>query len=67
MLFIKGSPETIMSMKDAIKGYQYADLPMPIVGRGSWMAPADEPTTLFKQDGNFSPNYSFMTQAYPLL
>ena len=27
------------------------------------MAPADEPTTLFKQDGNFSPNYSFMTQA----
>ena len=27
------------------------------------MAPADEPTTLFEQDGNFSPNYSFMTQA----
>ena len=62
-IFVKGSPGTIMSMKDAIKGYQYADLPMPIVGRGSWMAPADEPTTLFKQDGNFAPNYSFMTQA----
>jgi 4-hydroxybenzoyl-CoA reductase subunit alpha len=27
------------------------------------MAPADEPTTLFEQDGNFAPNYSFMTQA----
>ena len=62
-IFVKGSPEKVMTMKDAIKGYQYADLPMPIVGRGSWMAPADEPTTLFKQDGNFSPNYSFMTQA----
>jgi CO/xanthine dehydrogenase Mo-binding subunit len=27
------------------------------------MAPASEPTTLFKEDGNFAPNYSFMTQA----
>ena len=36
---------------------------MPIVGRGSWMAPASEPTTLFKENGNFAPNYSFMTQA----
>ena len=62
-IFVKGSPGTVMTMKDAIKGYQYADLPMPIVGRGSWMAPADEPTTLFEQDGNFAPNYSFMTQA----
>jgi len=62
-IFVKGSPGTVMTIKDAIKGYQYADLPMPIVGRGSWMAPADEPTTLFEQDGNFAPNYSFMTQA----
>ncbi len=62
-IFVKGSPGTGMTIKDAIKGYQYADLPMPIVGRGSWMAPADEPTTLFEQDGNFAPNYSFMTQA----
>ncbi len=27
------------------------------------MAPATEPTTLLKEDGNFSPSYSFMTQA----
>jgi 4-hydroxybenzoyl-CoA reductase subunit alpha len=62
-IFVKGSPEKGMAFLEALKAYQYADLPMPIVGRGSWMAPADEPTTLFKQDGNFAPNYSFMTQA----
>jgi 4-hydroxybenzoyl-CoA reductase alpha subunit len=62
-IFVKGSPDRGMTMKDAIKGYQYADLPMPIVGRSAWFPPATEPTTLFKEDGNFSPNYSFMTQA----
>jgi 4-hydroxybenzoyl-CoA reductase subunit alpha len=62
-IFVKGSPEKGMTMLEALKGYQYADLPMPIVGRGSWMAPASEPTTLFKESGNFAPNYSFMTQA----
>ncbi len=60
---VKGSPEMGMALSDALKAYQYADLPMPIVGRGSWMAPATEPTTLFEEDGNFSPSYSFMTQA----
>ena len=62
-IFVKGSPDQGMSLSAALKAYQYADLPMPIVGRGSWMAPASEPTTLFKENGNFSPNYSFMTQA----
>jgi len=62
-IYVKGSPEKGLTLMEALKAYQYADLPMPIVGRGSWMAPADEPTTLFKQDGNFAPNYSFMTQA----
>ncbi|MCF8127488.1 MAG: molybdopterin-dependent oxidoreductase [Deltaproteobacteria bacterium] len=62
-IFVKGSPAKKMSMKDAIKGYQYADLPMPIVGRASWFPPATEPTTLFKEDGNFAPSYSFMTQS----
>ncbi len=62
-IFVKGSPEKGMTFLAALKAYQYADLPMPIVGRGSWMAPASEPTTLFKEDGNFAPNYSFMTQA----
>jgi 4-hydroxybenzoyl-CoA reductase subunit alpha len=62
-IFVKGSPDRSMSLAQALKTYQYADLPMPIVGRGSWMAPASEPTTLFEEDGNFAPNYSFMTQA----
>ncbi len=62
-IFVKGSPEKGMTFLAALKAYQYADLPMPIVGRGSWMAPASEPTTLFKEDGNFAPSYSFMTQA----
>ena len=62
-IFVKGSPEKGLTLAEALKGYQYADLPMPIVGRGSWMAPAAEPTTLFKEHGNFAPNYSFMTQA----
>jgi len=62
-IFVKGSPEQGMTFSAALKAYQYADLPMPIVGRGSWMAPASEPTTLFNEDGNFAPNYSFMTQA----
>ena len=60
---VKGSPERGMTLSEAIKAYQYEDLPMPIVGRGSWMAPATEPTTLLKENGNFSPSYSFMTQA----
>ena len=62
-IFVKGSPDRGMALKDVIKGYQYADLPMPIVGRAAWFAPSTEPTTLFKEDGNFAPNYSFMTQA----
>ena len=61
-IFVKGSPETGMTFLEAIKGYQYADLPMPIVGRASWFPPATEPTTLFKEDGNFAPSYSFMAQ-----
>jgi len=62
-IYVKGSAEKGITFPDALKAYQYADLPMPIVGRGSWMAPATEPTILLKEDGNFSPSYSFMTQA----
>jgi 4-hydroxybenzoyl-CoA reductase alpha subunit len=62
-IYVKGSPDQGFSLQDAVKAYRYADLPMPIIGRGSWMAPAQEPTTLLKGDGNFAPNYSFMTQA----
>jgi 4-hydroxybenzoyl-CoA reductase subunit alpha len=62
-IFIKGSPERGMSLREAIKVYQYSDRPMPIIGWGSYQPPAKEPTTLLKEDGNFSPAYSFMTQA----
>lgn len=61
-IFVKGSPDRGMTLREAIKGYQYEDLPMPIVGRSSWFPPATEPTTLFREDGNFSPSYSFMAQ-----
>jgi 4-hydroxybenzoyl-CoA reductase alpha subunit len=62
-IHVKGSPERGMSLQEAIKVYQYSNRPMPIIGRGSYMPPAKEPTTLLKEDGNFSPAYSFMTQA----
>jgi 4-hydroxybenzoyl-CoA reductase alpha subunit len=62
-IYIKGRPEMGMGMEEAIKVYQYSDRPMPIIGRGSYQAPAKEPTTLLQEDGNFSPAYSFMTQA----
>ena len=62
-IYVKGNPERGMSLQEAIKIYQYSDRPMPIIGRGSYLPPAKEPTTLLKEDGNFSPAYSFMTQA----
>ncbi len=62
-IYVKGSPDRGFAYLDAVKQYRYADLPMPIIGRGSWMAPAEQPTNLLKGDGNFAPNYSFMTQA----
>ena len=62
-IYLKNQPEKGMSLKEAIKFYQYTDRPMPIIGRGSYLPPAKEPTTLLKEDGNFSPAYSFMTQA----
>ena len=62
-IFVTGSPDVNLTYSKAIKIYQYRDLPMPLVGRASWMADTKEPTTLFNEPGNFSPNYSFMTQA----
>ena len=62
-IFVQGDSDRGMTLKEALKTYQYADLPMPIVGRSAWFPPATEPTTLFKEDGNFSPSYSFMAQA----
>jgi len=62
-IWVKGSPDRGMTFVDAIKVYQYSDRPMPIIGCGSYHAPAIEPTTLLRDNGNFSPAYSFMTQA----
>lgn len=62
-VFVKGSPEKGISFLEAIKYYRYLDKPMPIVGRGFYMPDAAEPTTLLKQDGNFSVAYTFMAQA----
>ena len=62
-IYFVTDPERGIRFKEAIKEYQYSDRPMPIIGRGSYLPPAKEPTTLLKEDGNFSPAYSFMTQA----
>ena len=62
-IWVKGSPERGMSLNDALQEYQYDDRPLPIVGRGSWIPPAEQPTSLLSRNGNFSPSYSFMTQA----
>lgn len=62
-IWVKGCPERGISLSDALQQYQYGDRPLPIVGRGAWIPPAEQPTTLLTQNGNFSPNYSFMTQA----
>lgn len=62
-IYVKGSPEKGMAFLEGIKVYQYSDRPMPIIGRGSYHPPAIEPTTLLRENGNFSPAYSFMTQA----
>ena len=63
VIYVTGSPEINITYTKALKAYQYKDLPMPLIGRSSWMADTKEPTTLFKEPGNFSPSYSFMTQA----
>lgn len=61
-IFVKGSPDKGISWSEAIKAVQYADKPMPIVGRGFYHVDSVEPTTLLTQEGNFSPAYSFMAQ-----
>src|SRR3990172_4394983 len=62
-VYVKGSPDKGMGFTDAIKYYRSLDKPMPIVGRGFYMPDAAEPTTLLKEDGNFSVAYTFMAQA----
>jgi 4-hydroxybenzoyl-CoA reductase alpha subunit len=61
-IFVKGSPEKGMSFKQGLKAVQYADEPFPIIGRGFFHPPAEEPTTLAKADGDISGAYSFGAQ-----
>jgi 4-hydroxybenzoyl-CoA reductase subunit alpha len=61
-VYVKGSPERGMSFAEAVRYYRYLDKPMPIVGRGFYMPDTAEPTTLLRQDGNFSVAYSFLAQ-----
>ena len=63
MIWVKGNPERTVKLRDALHEYQYSDRAVPIIGRGGWVPPADQPTDLLTQNGNFAPNYSFMTQA----
>jgi 4-hydroxybenzoyl-CoA reductase subunit alpha len=62
-IYIKGSPEKGVSFVEALKLVQYADKPMPVIGRGFYQPPAKEPTTLLKEDGDISAAYSFSSQA----
>jgi 4-hydroxybenzoyl-CoA reductase subunit alpha len=62
-IWVKGSPERGVSLSEALQHHQYSDRPVPIVGHGAWIPPAEQPTSLLTKNGNFSPNYSFMTQA----
>src|SRR5680860_182479 len=61
--WVKDDAERSVSLKEILKEYQYSDRAVPIVGRGSWAPPVEQPTSLLTKNGNFSPNYSFMTQA----
>ena len=63
MIWVRGNAERKVKLTDALHEYQYSDKAVPIVGRGGWIPPADQPTDLLTQNGNFAPNYSFMTQA----
>lgn len=62
-IYLRDDPEKGVSFAEAIKIYQYEDKPMPLIGRGFYHAPAKEPTSLLKEDGDISPAYSFGSQA----
>lgn len=61
-IYVKGSPDKGMSFKKALKAVQYADDPFPVIGRGFFHPPAEEPTTLKDADGDISGAYSFGAQ-----
>ncbi len=63
LFWVRSDPDRSVGMRDVLRQYQYIDRSLPIVGRGAWVPPAEQPTSLLTKNGNFSPNYSFMTQA----
>jgi len=52
-----------MDINKAVKLVQYADIQVPMIGRGYYQLPAKEPTTLLRDNGDISGSYSFGTQA----
>ena len=55
--------ERKMKINNAVKLVQYADIQVPMIGRGYYQLPAKEPTTLLRDNGDISGSYSFGTQA----
>lgn len=55
--------ERKMQINKAVKLVQYADIQVPMIGRGYYQLPAKEPTTLLRDNGDISGSYSFGTQA----
>lgn len=55
--------ERKMPINQAVKLVQYADIQVPMIGRGYYQLPAKEPTTLLRDNGDISGSYSFGTQA----
>ncbi len=62
-IFVRDNPAQGLAFREALKIYQYHDEPFPLVGRGFYLPPVKEPTTLLSEGGDMSPAYSFGTQA----
>lgn len=58
----RSDPSRKMTFREALRACQYADRPVPVVGRGYFQPPAKEPATLMKEPGDFSGAYSFGVQ-----
>jgi len=41
-IFVKGSPDKGMSLKDAVKAYNDSGKPLPLIGRGSYEPPSED-------------------------
>lgn len=61
--YIMQGNEKKMQINKAVKLVQYADIQVPMIGRGYYQLPAKEPTTLLRDNGDISGSYSFGTQA----